>query len=168
MFTSGGWGWRRSLRFPSWSVSQSGGGWDSLLVPLDVTWGTLISVCLCLSPFLWPSLPVCAHSNCPSILLATSQHYVCLILLSISIACHMHNIIAVPYGSPIGVSPCFYSPVIHIISITARHVSPYATLISPSSNRKPLSDLFTVCFSLSLSFNMAILERDIYWCSLSE
>lgn len=59
MFTSGGWGWRRSLRFPSWSVSQSGGGWDSLLVPLDVTWGTLISVCLCLSPFLWPSLSLC-------------------------------------------------------------------------------------------------------------
>lgn len=55
MFTRGGWGWRRSLRFPSWRVSQSGGGWDSLLVPLDVTWGTLISVCLCLSPFLWPS-----------------------------------------------------------------------------------------------------------------
>lgn len=56
MFTSGAQGWCRSLRFPSWSISQSVGGWDSLLVHWDVTWGMLISVCLCLSPLFWPSL----------------------------------------------------------------------------------------------------------------
>lgn len=37
-----------------------------------------------------------------------------------------------------GVSLCFYSPAIHIIPITVRHISPCATPISPSSNRKIL------------------------------
>lgn len=96
MFTSGGWGWRR-LRFPSWSDSQCGGGWDSLLVPLDETWGKHIALRLCLSLSLTFS---CLCSNCPSMLLATSQPCEFLILLSISITCHMYSVIALPHDSP--------------------------------------------------------------------
>lgn len=124
MFTSGGWGWRRSLRFPSWSVSQSGGGWDSLMVAPDVTRGTLISACLSLT---------------------FSLSLLTLIVLP-------SRLTAIPAPLP-------------FVNIT---LLPLSTSHWGAFLHMPLSDLFAVCFSLSLGFNMAILERDIYWCSLSE
>lgn len=101
--------------------------------PLDVTWGTLTSACLCVSLFLWPSSPLCSLLL-PFHTLTTSQHYLCLILLHIS------------------ESPAWWAVSFAGIFLHMQH-------FPLGSNRKPLSDAFTVCVSPSLSFNMAILEK---------
>lgn len=98
MFTSGAQGWCRSLRFPSWSISQSVGGWDSLLFHWDVTWGMLISV---FSVSL-PCFDLLSASNCPYLLFSAFQHWMRIFILCASITCNMHVI--VPCGVTAGIT----------------------------------------------------------------
>ena len=94
--------------------------------------------------------------NCPSIPLAASQPHPFQ---------HLNHLPHARYhcGAP-GPSQAYHTAVIFFFHPTPFLLHPGIFLqMQHGSNRKPLSDVFTVCFySLCFSFNVAILKRNIY------
>lgn len=150
MFTSRGRRWR-CLRFPFWISSQCGGGRDSLMVPLDETWGTLISLHLCLLLSLSFSLSLTFSCvlplNCPSRLSTTSLSFIW----------------ASQWQDTCTVSPP-RSSLLLLLPAHSPHVcysKVYFLYISLSYDRKKQPYLIgSPSVSLCLLFNMSILDSD--------